>query len=95
MLGKRNKQRLEAACQHIINAGVTPSCTGVKRAMVAIDSDDKKPVVQRRAASNRKPEFVPVEERADGPSLATAATPAGAYIRGADYYRRLNEERGR
>jgi transposase len=94
-LGKRNKQRLEAACQQVINAGVTPSYSGLKRVMAAIDSDEKKPVIPRRAASNRKPVFVPVDDSADATPSSTAATPAGVYIRGADYYRRLDEERGR
>ena len=90
-LGKRNKQRLEAACQQLINAGVAPSYTALKRVMAAIDSDEKKPGKARPAASNRKPTFVPVESSAD----ATTVSPSGAYIRGADYYRRLDQERGR
>lgn len=88
-LGKRNKQRLEAACQQLINAGVAPSYTALKRVMAAIDSDTKKPAKVRPAASNRKPKFVPVESSEGAPDA-----PSGAYIRGADYYRRLDEARG-
>lgn len=90
-LGKRNKQRLEAACQQLINAGITPSYTALKRAIAAIDSDEKKPERVRPAASNRKPRFEPVERNTD----EVEQSPAGAYIRGADYYRLLDQERGR
>ena len=90
-LGKRNKQRLEAACQQVLNAGVAPSYTGLKRLMAAIDTDQKKPAQVRPAASNKKPRFVPVND-SDAPTLDG---PSGAYIRGADYYRRLDENRGR
>lgn len=89
-LGKRNKQRLEAACQHTLNTGATPSYTSLKRVMAAIDTDAKKPGVPRPAASNRKPRFEPVE----GAESQPAEAPSGAYIRGADYYRRLEENRG-
>lgn len=89
-LGKRNKQRLEAACQQLIQAGVAPSYTALKRVMAVIDSDEKKPGKPRPAASSRKPRFVPVES-----SEGASDAPSGAYIRGADYYRRLEEERGR
>ena len=86
-LGKRNKQRLEAACQQLINTGTPPSYTAVKRLMAAIDTDQKKPARVRPAASNRKPRFEPI-----GDSEHTV--PSGAYVRGADYYRRLDERRG-
>ena len=89
-LGKRNKQRLEAACQQLIQAGVAPSYTALKRVMAVIDSDEKKPAQVRPAASSRKPRFVPVES-----SEGASDAPSGAYIRGAGYYRRLEEERGR
>ena len=90
-LGKRNKQRLEAACQQLIDAGVAPSYTALKRVMAAIDSDEKKPKVTRPAASNRKPRFVPAGDDTD----ASTEAPSGAYVRGADYYRRLDQERER
>ena len=54
-LGKKNRARLEAACQEIINAGAYPTYTTVKRVLAAIDSDTKKPAVPIPAASTRKP----------------------------------------
>lgn len=88
-LGQRNKLRLEAACQQVINAGIPPSYTAVKRIMAAIDSDTKKPAVVRPAAVNRKP---PHEPSQGEHSLGNM--PSGAYVRGADYYRLLDEKRG-
>ena len=54
-LGKRNRQRLEAACQEIVNRNAYPTYTTVKRVLAAIDSDTKKPAVVTPAASTRKP----------------------------------------
>lgn len=90
-LGKRNKQRLEAACQQVVDSGIAPSYTGLKRLIAAIDSDAKKPARVRPAASNRKPRFEPVNPDAD---IAPGVPPA-TYVRGAEYYRRLDEHRGR
>lgn len=88
-LGKRGKQRLEAACQQALNAHISPSYSTLKRLMATIDSDQKKPSVPRPAASNRKPRFVPVEdENTQNDSLS------GAYVRGGEYYRQLGEDRG-
>ena len=92
-LGKHNKVRLEAACQQIIDAGMTPSYTAIKRLMAVIDSDTKKPAPRRPAASTRKSRVR--FEDTDGVDRAGSAAPAGALVRGADYYRRLDEQRGR
>ena len=54
-IGKRNRQRLEAACQEIVNRNAYPTYTTVKRVLAAIDSDTKKPAVVTPAASTRKP----------------------------------------
>jgi len=89
-LGKHNKQRLEAACQQIIDTRVTPSYTTIKRVMAAIDSDTKKPAKSRPAASTRKSN-VRFEETHDADSAS--GVPAGALVRGADYYRRLDAQR--
>lgn len=91
-LGKRNKQRLEAACQQVIDTRVTPSYTTIKRLMAAIDSDAKRPAQPRPAASNRKSgvRFEASDGKSDGPH----EVPSGALVRGADYYRRLDEQRG-
>jgi hypothetical protein len=73
-LGRRNKAKLEAACQQLVNMRGYPTYSMIKRLMAAIDSDQKKPAPGRAAASNRK----------NTPSPDTAA---GALVRGADYYR--------
>lgn len=54
-LGKRNRQRLEAACQEIVNRRAYPTYTTVKRVLAAIDGDAKKPAVVTPAAATRKP----------------------------------------
>ncbi|WP_098731933.1 hypothetical protein [Brevibacterium epidermidis] len=53
-LGKKNKTRLEAACQELLNRGGYPTYTTLKRLMAAIDSDQKVPAPIRPAASTRK-----------------------------------------
>lgn len=89
-VGKNDKQRLEAACQHALNAEIAPSFTTLKRLMASIDTDAKRPGVPRPAGSNRKPGFEPVHEHEGH----TAQAPDGAHIRGADYYRGLEQNRG-
>ena len=42
-LGKANRERLEAACQELVNNGGQASYTTLKRLMAAINSDAKKP----------------------------------------------------
>jgi hypothetical protein len=73
-LGRRNKTKLEAACQQLINMRGYPTYSMLKRLMASIDSDQKKPAPSRAAASNHK----------NTPSPEAAA---GARVRGADYYR--------
>lgn len=53
-LGKQNRERLEAACQELVNRGGHPTYTTLKRLMAAIDSDSKKPQPVTPAASTRK-----------------------------------------
>ncbi len=53
-LGKQNRERLEAACQELINRGGQPTYTTLKRIMASIDSDAKKPRAVTPAASTRK-----------------------------------------
>jgi transposase len=74
-LGKSKKQKLEAACQQLINMRGYATYSTLKRLMAAIDSDEKKQAPVRAAASNRK--NTPTPE----------ADAAGALVRGADYYR--------
>ncbi len=74
-LGRKNKPKLEAACQQLLNVGAHPTYSTLKRLMAGIESDAQKPVPVRAAASNRKNTPDP-----------TAAEPPGALVRGADYY---------
>ena len=53
-LGNRNRERLEAACQELVNRGGHPTYTTLKRIMASIDSDAKKPRPVAPAASTRK-----------------------------------------
>ena len=53
-LGKRNRERFEAACQELANRGGHPTYTTLKRLMAGIDSDTKKPRPVAPAASTRK-----------------------------------------
>jgi hypothetical protein len=76
-LGKKDKQRLEAACQQLINMNGHPSYSTLKRLITGIHSDTQKPRPSRPAASNKKP--VRFEE----------ALPPDVYVRGADYYREV------
>ncbi|MEI6620778.1 MAG: IS21 family transposase [Actinomycetes bacterium] len=73
-LGKKNKQKLEAACQQLLNIGAHPTYSTVKRLMAGIGSDQQKPAPVRAAASNRKNTQDP------------QAQPPGVFVRGADYY---------
>jgi hypothetical protein len=74
-LGKSNKQKLEAACQQLINMRGYATYSTLKRLMAAIESDQDKPAQVRAAASTRK----------NTPAPNAGAT--GALVRGADYYR--------
>jgi hypothetical protein len=53
-LGKTNRERLEAACQELLNNGGQATYTTLKRLMAAITSDAKKPPKITPAASTRK-----------------------------------------
>lgn len=72
-LGKRNRERLEAACQELVNRGGWPSYTTLKRLMAGIDSDAKIPQPVRPAASTRK--------RANGQTLGP-----DVFVRDASHY---------
>ncbi|MEW1982079.1 IS21 family transposase [Citricoccus sp. NPDC079358] len=81
-LGKRNKQRLEAACQVLLDTGQGPGTySTIKRIMATIDSDTKKPRTVIPAAATRKP------------AAGTDPGPAAAvHVRSADHYRRGGQE---
>jgi hypothetical protein len=53
-LGKQNRERLEAACQELVNRNGHPTYTTLKRIMAGIDSDANKPRPAVPAASTRK-----------------------------------------
>ncbi|MEB0276808.1 IS21 family transposase, partial [Cryobacterium sp. 5B3] len=53
-LGKNNRQRLDAACQELLNRHGHPTYTTLKHLMATIDSDAKKPKPLIPAASTRK-----------------------------------------
>lgn len=73
-LGRKNKQRLEAAAVQLLNVGGYASYSSLKRLMAAIDSEAKTSKPRRAAASTVKP------------SDAAVADHSGVYVRGADYY---------
>lgn len=53
-LGRRNKARLEAACQQVITQGLSPSYTVLKRTMATIDTDQQASPSITPAGSTRK-----------------------------------------
>ena len=53
-LGKKNRDRLEAACVDLLNRGAYPTYTTLKRTMAAIDTDAKKPTPIGPAPPNRR-----------------------------------------
>jgi hypothetical protein len=71
----RNKQKLEAACQQLLNMRGSATYSTIKRLVATTSSDQQKPSPVRAAASNAKNE------------QAQDAGAAGALVRGADYYR--------
>ena len=54
-LGKRNKARLEAACQQVVNQRLYPTYTTIKRVMAGITSGHEAPRPVVAAGSTRKP----------------------------------------
>ena len=73
-LGKRNKAKLEAACQLALNARAHPTYSTLKRLMAGIEGDQDKPAPAAPAASNRKNTTEHGEQQ------------PGVFVRGADYY---------
>lgn len=74
-LGRRNRAKLEVACQQLLNMHAHPTYSTLKRLLAGIDSDTQKPARTRAAASNRKNTPDPAGQ-----------PPPGALLRGADYY---------
>jgi hypothetical protein len=80
-LGKRNRGRLEAACQELINRRGHPTYTTLKRVVAAIDGDGKRPRPAAPAASTRKP------------AVGAAAASQDVHVRDASHYTRSGEGR--
>ena len=76
-LGKRSRQRLEAACQVLLNQNSAGSYSVLKRVMATIDSDGKAPRPVVPAAATRKP-----------PPPAGARDDGAIQVRSADHYAR-------
>jgi transposase len=84
-LGKRNRERLEAACQELLNRRGQATYTTLKRIMAGIDSDQKKPRPVAPAASTRK--------RSGG---KVAFSPSSdVFVRDASHYATGGQEAGR
>ncbi len=72
-LGKNNKQRLESACQQMINQQGYPTYTTLKRIMATITGDKQRSQPLVPAASNKK-------------TATGGANPPDVLVRGASYY---------
>lgn len=77
-LGKSNRERLEAACQELLNLGGQATYTTLKRLMAAINSDAKKPRPLTPAGSTRK-------RSSQGGGAASEPGP-DVYVRDASHY---------
>lgn len=77
-LGKRNKQRLEAACQVLLNQQGVGSYSTIKRIIAGLDSDAK-----------TQPPVIPAART----TKTTTATNAGSgvQVRSADHYTRTHK----
>jgi hypothetical protein len=80
-LGKRNRGRLEATCQTLINQHGYATYSTLKRMMAAIDSDSKRPGPVTPAASTRKPVS----------TVTFRDTLLDVYVRDASHYTRDEE----
>lgn len=77
----RNKQKLEAACQQLLNMRSSPAYSTIKRLMAATSSDEQVQQPVRAAAVNTK----------NKQAQAGDVGETGALVRGADYYREGSE----
>lgn len=80
-LGKRNRGRLEATCQELVNQHGHATYSTLKRMMAAIDSDSKRPAPVTPAASTRKP----------ARAVVFRDTLLDVYVRDASHYARHEE----
>ena len=79
-LGKANRERLEAACQELLNHRGQASYTSLKRLMAAINSDAKKPRKLTPAPSTRK------RTTTTGAGDGGAGLGPDVYVRDASHY---------
>lgn len=77
-LGKSNRERLEAACQELLNLGGQATYTTLKRLMAAINSDAKKARPITPAASTRK--------RSSQRGVTSSELGPDVYVRDASHY---------
>lgn len=84
-LGKANRDRLEAACQELLNNHAQASYTTLKRLMAAINSDAKKPRRVTPAASTRKRSTTGAAG-AGGAGSGGAELGPDVYVRDASHY---------
>lgn len=84
-LGKANRERLEAACQELLNNHAQASYTTLKRLMAAINSDAKKPRKITPAASTRKRSTTGAGGAGTGGGGDAGLGP-DVYVRDASYY---------
>ncbi|WP_442784828.1 Mu transposase domain-containing protein, partial [Arthrobacter sp. CG_A4] len=75
-LGKRNRQRLEAACQQVLNQRGYPTYTTLKRLMASVNSDSQRTQPPLPAAPNTK----------KAPSAPDPGERSDVFVRGANYY---------
>ncbi|MGP5164290.1 IS21 family transposase [Arthrobacter rhombi] len=74
-LGKKNRQRLDAACQQVLNQHGYPTYTTLKRLMASMNSDAQRVQAPLPAASTTKR------------ATANGGGRGDVFVRGADYYR--------
>lgn len=82
-LGKSNRERLEAACQELLNHRGQATYTTLKRLMAAINSDAKKPRKITPAASTRKRSNATTSSGAGG---GVSELGPDVYVRDASHY---------
>ena len=82
-LGKRNKQRLEAACQVLLNQQGMGSYSTLKRVIAGLDSDAKTPQPITPAARTTKTTTAEAD-----------AAGGGVQVRSADHYARSHHKAG-
>jgi hypothetical protein len=89
-LGKANCERLEAACQELLNRGGQATYTTLKRLMAAINSDANKPRKIIPAPSTRKRNGSTNNTTSSGSGRVSEWGP-DVYVRDASHYESYNQ----